>query len=212
MFLCALALHPWARAADLQSWNAVDFGLFTNKRVRWSAVATVRLRDHLHSAYDNYVSSMVRVALNGRWSVAAGYLYRQVNPNHTSLRPEHRLIAAPSVLLLRSKTRLETVFQFERLKPIDNAPSYNRYRPRVVLERVRPGLSPFLSVEGMFFKEQFQRSRNMAGARYHFGTGSMMELGYQFEIIRSGAAWIPRHAIRTNLVLGDLHHLRHYAD
>ncbi len=187
----------------------MDFGVFTNKRVRWWGTASIRLRDHLHSAYDSYVASSVRVALNGRWSVSAGYLYRRLNPDHTFLRPEHRLIAAPSVLLLRDKTRLETAIQFERLKPIDNAPWYNRYRPRLIVERVRPGASPFLSTEGMFFKEQFQRSRNMAGVRFHFGTGSMMEVGYQFEIMRSGAAWIPRHAIRTTLVLGNIRHLRH---
>ena len=180
--------------------------------MRWSGTATTRLRDHLHSVYDTYLGSSAKVALNGRWGISAGYLYRRVNPNRSYFRPEHRLIATPSVLLLKHKTRLETAIQFERVKPIENFPWYNRYRPRLSVERVRAGASPFLSIEGMFALEQFQRSRNMAGVRYHFGTGSMMELGYQFEIMRAGTAWIPRHAIRTTLVLGDLHHLRHHAD
>jgi hypothetical protein len=208
MAFLALALHVCAQAADLQSWNSVDFGVFTSKRVRWWATTSFRFRDQLHSAYDIYVSSLVRVALNQRWAVATGYMYREYNPDRKSLRPEQRLIATPSVLLLRNKTRLETAIQFERLKPIDSAPSYNRYRPRVLVERVRRGVSPFFSTEGLFFKEQFQRSRNMTGIRWHFEQGNMIETGYQFEIIRSGAAWIPRHAIRTTLVLGDIRHLR----
>jgi hypothetical protein len=68
MSLCALALHPWARAADLQSWNSVDFGVFTNKRVRWWGTASIRLRDHVHR----------------------GYFCRQVNPDHAFLRPTPR--------------------------------------------------------------------------------------------------------------------------
>ncbi|MEN6602401.1 MAG: DUF2490 domain-containing protein [Bryobacteraceae bacterium] len=207
--LCALALQLGIQAADLQSWNSLDFGLYTGKRVRWWGTTTIRFKDHLQSAYDGYVGSFARVALNSRWGMTAGYLYRQVNPDRTSHRAEHRLIAAPSFLLHPGRTRVEAAMQYERLKPIDHAPTYNRYRPRLVLERVRPGLSPFLSTEGMFAKEQFQRSRNMAGVRWHFEQGSMIEIGYQFETIRSGSAWIPRHAIRTSFVIGDLHHLRH---
>jgi hypothetical protein len=198
-----------AQAADVQSWNSVDFGVFTAKRVRVWGTATIRFRDHLRSAYDSHLGSMARVTLNSRWNVTAGYLYRQVNLDRISLRPEHRLVATPSFLLRPGKTRIETAVQFECINPIDNAPSFNRYRPRVLLERVRPGLSPLLSTEALFFKEQFHRSRNMIGVRWRFEQGSTLEMGYQFEILRSGAAWIPRHAIRTTLVLGDIRHLRH---
>lgn len=207
--MCTLTLQLCAQAADLQSWNSVDFGVFAAKRVRVWGTATIRFRDHLHSTYDSYLGSMARVALNSRWGVTAGYLHRRVNPDRTSLRPEHRFVAAPSFLVHPGKTRVETAVQFERVKPIDNAPSFNRYRPRVLLERIRPGLSPFLSTEGLFFKEQFYRSRNLAGVRWRFERGSMIEMGYQFEIMRAGAAWIPRHSIRTTLVLGDILHLRH---
>jgi hypothetical protein len=205
--LCALALEVCAQAADLQSWNSLEFGLFTNRRVRWSATTSLRFRDRVHRAYDFYLGSMARIPLTSRWAVTAGYLYRQVNPNRTSFHPEHRLIVAPSLLLHPGKTRVEAAIQYERLKPA--GPAYNRYRPRLVLERVRPGLSPFLSTEGMLAMNQFQRSRNMAGVRWHFEQGSMIEIGYQFETMRSGPSWIPRHAIRTSFVIGDLHHLRH---
>lgn len=208
ILLCALALQVCVLAGDLQSWNSLEFGVFTGKRVRVWGTTSVRLRDQLQSAYDIYFGSMARVVLNSRWAVTTGYLYRQVNPDRTSLRPEHRLIAAPSVVLLPNKTRLEAVIQFERINPIDNLPSYNRYRPRLVLERRRPGLSPFLSTEGMFYKDQFYRSRSMTGVRWHFERGNTLEVGYQFETMRSGSSWIPRHAIRSTLVLGDIRHLR----
>jgi len=209
ILLFTLALSVSAPAADVQSWNGVDFGVFSNKRVRVWGTASIRFRDHLHAAYDSYLGSLGRVALNPRWAITAGYLYRQVNPDRTSFRHEHRLIAIPSVLLLPNKTRLEAAIQYERLKPIDHAPTFNRYRPRLVLERLRTGVSPFLSTEGLFFKEQFHRSRNMTGIRWRSEQGSMIEVGYQFEIMRSGSAWIPRHAIRTTFVLGDIRHLHH---
>jgi len=208
ILLSALTFCICAPAANLQSWNGVDAGLYASNRLRWWATASVRFRDHWHEAYDSYLGSMARVALNRRWSVTAGYLFRQVNPDHAAFRNEHRLVASPAVFLSPERTRVEAAVQFERLRPIDRAPAFNRYRPRVVIERVRKGLSPFLATEGLFFKEQFHRSRNMAGLRWRFDHGSMLEMGYQFEILRNGAAWIPRHALRSTVVLGDLRHLR----
>ena len=95
ILLFILALTVSVQAADVQSWNGVDFGVFSSKRVRVWGTASIRFRDHVSSTYDSYLGTMGRIALNSRWGVTAGYLFRQQNPDHTSFRHEHRLVAVP---------------------------------------------------------------------------------------------------------------------
>lgn len=93
--------------------------------------------------------------------------------------------------------RVDAVFLYERhthFRAEDTA--FNRYKYIADIERTRPGLSPFLYVE-LLVRDGFARSRHLAGFRWRDDLFNV-ETGYQFETIRMGANWVPRHSIRTN--------------
>jgi hypothetical protein len=164
----------------------------------------VRTRDHLSSAYDNRFGTLVRVAVARRLSLGASYLRRYVNPDRLGLHPENRFVAGATVIPKLRPVRLEWVSLYERHFAIRGVQDFNRYKQRLEIERPRRGPAPFLYEEMTFRREGFVRTRALAGLRWRFPSGMRFEIGYQFESLKMGSAWLPRHAIRSTLNLGVL--------
>lgn len=199
-----LAVGSAARASDLQVWNTTEITALATDRVGWDVYGVVRARDHLSSAYDDRFGTLVRVAVARRLSLGAGYLRRYVNPGRLGMRPENRFVAGTTVIPKLRPVRLEWVSLYERHFAIRGVRDFNRYKQRLEIERPRRGPAPFLYEEMTFRREGFVRTRSLAGLRWRFPSGARFEIGYQFESLKVGSAWLPRHAIRSTLNLGVL--------
>lgn len=203
LFLLLAAVSA-ARASDLQVWNTTEITALAANRVGWDVYGVVRTCDHVSSAYDHRFGTLLRVAATRRLWLGAGYLRRYVNPDRLGMRPENRFVAGTTVIPTLRPVRLEWVSLYERHFAIRGVPDFNRYKQRFEIERLRRGPAPFLYEEMTFRREGFVRTRTLAGLRWRFPSGARFEIGYQFESLRVGGAWRPRHAIRTTLNLGVL--------
>ncbi len=196
-----LALAGSLTAGDLQFWNQTDVRLVERGRFSWSAFGGFRLRDGLADAYDDRIGTEVSIDLHDRISLAAGYLHRWFDPTGNGFANHNRIYVSPGFTLAMRPARVDWVTQLER-HWAPGRPSYNRYRPRLEIERFRKMVSPFLSQEFLFQREGFLRSRTVAGLRWRLEFGTSFEAGYLFDSMKIGQRWTPRHAIRTALSFG----------
>jgi len=196
-----LALAGCLTAGDLQLWNQTDVRLVQRGRFAWSAFGGFRLRDGLSDAYDERIGTEVNVDLRERLSLAAGYLHRWLDSTGDGFAKHNRIYVSPGFTLAVRPARVDWVMQLERHWP-PGRPSYNRYRPRVEIERFQKIVTPFLSQEFLFQREGFLRSRTVAGLRWRLESGTSFEAGYLFDSMKIGQRWTPRHAIRTALSFG----------
>lgn len=204
--LSVLLLIPgFAAAGDLQVWNQTEFKFLETDRYTWSVFGAFRLRNSLSDAYDNRAGAQGKVRLHRRVSLTGGYLHHWYDATGLGFREENRVYATPELLLASRPLRILSVTPIERSMSLRPGPAYNRYRPRVEIERFRKIVSPFLSQEFLFQREGFLRSRSAAGLRYRFESGVAFEAGYLFDSIKTGPHWLPRHAIRTGLSFGLPH-------
>jgi hypothetical protein len=197
-----LSLRKPVFAEGLEVWNTTEVTALEAGRFGWSLFGGVRTRNHFTHAYDFRAGSQVSVKLSERVSFTAGYLRRRLDPTGRSAHWEQRAYGSPAWLLASRPLQIKWSTIVERNFGIPGAPAYNRYRPRLDLERRRNGLSPFLAEEFTFRREGFVRSRTAAGIRWRAESGVTVEVAYQFDTAKSGHAWIPRHAIRTALSFG----------
>ena len=86
---------------------------------------------------------------------------------------------------------------YERHFAAPVAADFNRYRQRFEVERGSRNSTPWLSTEIAFRHDGFSRSRSRAGWRWRTTAGHEVSFAYQFESVRGGQAWLPRHAIVT---------------
>jgi hypothetical protein len=172
--------------------------------VKWTVFGVLRFRDGLSSLYDKRTGAIVRAPAGPRLTFSAGYLARHVNPAEAGFRSEQWLFGGPTLTFTQRPVTARAAFQYERHVRAQGRDDFNRYRPRIDVERVRRGLSPFLFEELTFLREGLVRSRSRAGARYRFRSGSMLEAAYQFESLKRDSAWRPRNAVHLSLSLGVL--------
>ncbi len=207
-----LLLAPGLWGADLQVWNMTELAALKTERWTWEMFGVMRARDHLSDAYDNRLGSLLRVAATPRLGLGAGYLRRYVNFDRLGTHPENRFFAGPTVLVASHPVRVEWLSLYERHFAIRGVKDFNRYKQRVELERARRGASPFFYEELTFKREGFVRTRTLAGLRWRFPSGARFEVGYQFESLRVGSGWMPRHSIRSTINLGVLFDRRRSRD
>ena len=195
----ALVLHPAgahpAAADDVQSWTEVELGIFETDRIDWTVEGVARIQDSLRSAYDRRIKTDVDLVLNDSASVTFGYILRNRTRTGFGFGRDHRLMAGVTYPLVRGDVRVEGTTQFERHVGRPDIPDFSRYRQQVEVERPRARLSPWLYQSVGFERRGFMRSRSRVGVRWRFRSGNSVTGAYQFERIKYGTTWRPRHAI-----------------
>ena len=194
LVLLAPVQRPLA-ADDVQSWTDVDVRVLEAGRIAWTVGGVARIRDSLGSVYDRRAQTDVDVALTDLLTVTLGYILRNHVPTDAGFDSNHRLSAGLSYPILRRGVRVEGTTLYERHVGRPDVPDFNRYRQQVELERPRARLSPWFYQSVAFKRRGFVRSRSRMGVRWRFTAGHSVRGGYQYESIREGAAWRPRHAI-----------------
>ena len=97
--------------------------------------------------------------------------------------------------LLQRGVHIEGTTLYERHIGRPDVPDFNRYRQQIKMERPRARVSPWLYQSVAFERRGFVRSRSRLGVRWRFTAGHALRGAYQYESIRAGATWRPRHAI-----------------
>ena len=194
LILLPLAAHPLA-ADDIQSWTDVELRVLEAGRIAWAIGGVARVRDSLGSAYDRRAQTDVDVALSDFLTATVGYILRHHVPTDAGFDWNHRLHAGLTYPLLRGDVRLEGTTLYERHVGQPDVADFNRYRQQIELERPRARVSPWLYQSLAFERRGFVRSRSRMGVRWRFTSGHSVRGAYQYESIREGASWRPRHAI-----------------
>ncbi len=194
LILLPLAARPLA-ADDLQSWTDVELRVLEAGRIAWTIGGVARVRDSLGSVYDRRTQTDVDVALTDLLTATFGYILRNHVPAGSRFDWNHRLHAGLTYPILRRGVRVEGTTLYERHIGRPDVPDFNRYRQQVELERPRARVSPWFYQSVAFKRRGFVRSRSRMGVRWSFTSGHSVRGGYQYESIREGATWRPRHAI-----------------
>ncbi len=184
-----------AEADDVQSWTEVELGVFETDRIDWTVEGIARIRDSLGSAYDRRFKTDVELAVNDFASVSFGFILRNRTRTGFDYRWDHRLLAGITYPLVRGDVRVEGTTLYERHVGRPYVPDFSRYRQQVEVERPDARLSPWLYTSLGFERRGFMRSRSRAGIRWRFQSGDSVTAAYQFERIKYGSTWRPRHAI-----------------
>ncbi len=161
----ALLLRAPVFGGGLEVWNTTAVTALEAGRFAWKLFGAVRTRSHFTHAYDFRAGSELSVKLSPSFSVTAGYLRRRLDPSGSSAHWQNRVYGTPSWILSSRPLLINLVAVFEHNFGIPGAPAYNRYRPRLELEKKRTRLSPFVAEEFTFRREGFVRSRTAAGVR-----------------------------------------------
>ena len=194
LILLPLAAHPLA-ADDIQSWTDVELRVLASDRIAWTVGGVARVRDSLGSAYDRRAQTDVELALTELLDVTVGYVLRNRVRTGFGFGWDHRLLAGLTYPLLRGDVRVEGTTLYERHIGRPDVPDFSRYRQQIEVERPRARLSPWLYQSVAFKRRGLVRSRSRLGVRWRFASGHALRGAYQYESIRDGATWRPRHAI-----------------
>jgi hypothetical protein len=186
------------RASDLESWNYVGVNAVDTKRFDWSVAGSGRIRDSLSSLYDRRFSTRAAVAPNHRFGVLVGYILR----NHTVSEPEfdwnHRFTAGLTYHLIQRDVAVTGSTLYERHIGNAGIADFNRYRQLFEVRRPAARVSPWFAQSLAVKRTGFVRSRSRLGVRWTYGAGRSLAVAYQFESLKNGSAWAPRHAIYTS--------------
>lgn len=208
LLLAVLLLPPpaeTARAADdVESWTDAELRVFESDRIAWSARGVARVRDSLESLYDRRAETDVDLVLSELVSVTLGYVLLHRAPTGVDFGWDHRVRAGLTYPLLRRDFRVEGTTLYERHIGQADVPDFNRYRQQVDVERPRARLSPWFHQGVALERRGFMRSRSRMGVRWSFASGDSVRGAYQYERIKVGASWQPRHAVYSewSFVLG----------
>ena len=192
--LLPLAAYPLG-ADDIQSWTDVELRMIESDRVAWTVGGVARIRDSLGSVYDRRAQTDVDVALSDRLTATFGYILRHRVPAGFDFDWNHRLRAGLTYPLLQRGVRVEGTTLYERHVGQPDVPDFNRYRQQIEVERPRSRVSPWLYQSVAFEHRGFMRSRSRMGVRWRLTAGHALRGAYQYESIKEGATWRPRHAI-----------------
>ncbi len=206
LILLPLAARPLA-ADDIQSWTDVDLRVLDAGRIAWTVGGVARVRNSLGSVYDRRAQTDVDVALTDSLTATVGYILRHHVPTDARFDWNHRLHAGLTYPILQRSFRVEGTTLYERHIGRPDVPDFNRYRQQIEVERPRARVSPWLYQSVAFKRRSFVRSRSRMGVRWRFTSGHSVRGAYQYESIREGAGWRPRHAIYSewsfDLTAGD---------
>ncbi|MDE2904599.1 MAG: DUF2490 domain-containing protein [Acidobacteriota bacterium] len=194
LILLPLAQRPLA-ADDTQSWTDVELRILESDRVAWTVGGVARIRDSLGSAYDRRAQTGVDVALTDVLTATVGYILRHDVPAGSGFDWNHRLSAGLTYPLLERGVRVEGTTLYERHVGQPDVADFNRYRQQIDVERPSARVSPWIHQSLAFERRGFVRSRSRMGLRWRFTAGHSVRGAYQYESIREGAGWRPRHAI-----------------
>lgn len=184
-------------ADDLQSWSEVELQVLETGRVEWTVGGVARIRNSLGSLYDRRAATEANVVLTDRFSVTFGYVLRNRTRSGFGFRSDHRLLAGLTYPILQRAVAVKGTTLYERHVGRPDVPDFNRYRQQFEVEHPSARVSPWLYQSLAFKREGFVRSRSRLGFRWNFASGHSLKGAYQFESIKSAAAWRPRHAIYT---------------
>jgi hypothetical protein len=193
----AIALSGALVAGDVRSFNSAEVKLFRRGWTEWYAGGGLRFRDGLGDAFDRRIYGGVVVDLGRGVEADFSYLFRYRESDELGLRPDRRATVSVEYPLLRSLWILSGTTSFERHFAAPVTPDFNRYRQRFEVERASSNSTPWLSSEMAFRREGFVRSRSRAGWKWTTAGGHEVSVAYQFESVKDGQAWAPRHAIVT---------------
>ena len=196
LVLSLLAERPLA-GDDVESWTEAELRVFESDRIEWTAGGVARMRDSLRSLYDRRAETDVELVLTDLVSVTLGYVLRNRTWTGVGFRWDHRLRAGLTYPLLQRGFRVEGTTLYERHVGPPDVPDFNRYRQQIEVERPRARLSPWLYQSVAFERMGFVRSRSRMGVRWNFASGHSVRGAYQYEWIKAGATWRPRHAIHS---------------
>lgn len=204
----ALGAAGSARAADVESWNVVEFQVVHGQKWRVDCGGFVRVDHQLSDAYDDGLRCRAYYSVTPRLAVIAGMVQRWVDRTGKGYVMEERPFWGASFLAARAPVRTEFTTDVERFIYPSGRPSYTRFRSKVDLEhRVSHFFSPMLSNEFFFTTASgLVRSRTIAGFRHRSENGSRWELGYQFQTDLVGNHWVPKHAVRNSFYFGNIFH------
>ncbi|MEN6534848.1 MAG: hypothetical protein ABFD89_14365 [Bryobacteraceae bacterium] len=196
--LCAaIAATSPAFGADLQTWNTAEFTVLDEGRFRVDALGQVRTRNLGTDAYDDRLGTQIVAPVLPRVTLTGAFERRWVDAEDGGRFGESRIFGGPKFQITRRPLKIEPSSVFERIFGSRGEPGFTRFRETVDFERVRHGVSPFAAEQVAFRTDGPVWCRTQMGVRWRHPTGVSLEVGYQFEMRKSGGAWTPRHAIRT---------------
>lgn len=160
-----------------------------------SLIGVARARGHFSDWYDLRAGILTRVKLNSALYVRLGYLARGFDATGQGRRLEHRFFTGPVADLWWDRPHARYIGLFERFIGRPGQADFNRHRHRLDIQARRIGLSPFIYEELFLRGGELIRSRTRAGLRYKVTMGRRLDLGYQFEWMKVGQRWGPRHSL-----------------
>lgn len=197
LLLLVVAAAP-AAAQDPEFWNDTRYVFARTDRVTAVAEGTVRVdRNRLYDRRGGVEGSAV---LTSRFRILAGHLFRQLYHDGIGFDVEQRTTAGFAYRLPIPTYRVLTQTLYERHYSRPTEPDFNRYRQQFDAINVGARLSPWLHQDFTIRDRRVIRSRSRGGVRYRFGDYAL-KVAYQFESIRNGASWLPRHTLFTELTI-----------
>ncbi len=196
-FLAVLVLSgPALLAGDLQTWNQTSYTVLRTPKLRWSAGGTFRFAETIGDLYDRRAATKVDYEIGKGVTASAAYLFRNSRESELAAN-ENRIVLGVSYPLLRTALDVEGSTFFERhFVPSED---FNRYRQQFDVLQHGKKLSPWLQQQFNFQRgEGFIRYRVRLGFRWRRSVYSL-KAAYQFESRLTGTAWLPRHAIYTEV-------------
>lgn len=193
----ALAWPGAAAGGDVRSFHTIEYKFLRHGRTEWYAGGGLRFNDGLGRAYDRRGYAGAAIDFGSGVEADISYLFRYRESGDLGLKPNRRATVSLQYPLYEGRWALTGTTNYERHFAAPVEPDFNRYRQRFEIERKAARSTPWLSWEMAFRREGPIRSRSRAGWKWRTAAGHEVSLAYQFESVKSGNAWAPRHAIVT---------------
>ncbi len=176
-------------------WFQGSKTLFKFWRTDHSLIGVARARGPFTDWYDLRAGILSRVKFDERLYVRIGYLARGFDSRGTGHRLEHRFFVGPIFDLSWDRPHARYIGLYERFIGRPGTSDFNRHRHRFDVEWRRLGLTPFVYEELFLLGGELIRSRTRIGLRSKISTGRRIDYGYQFEWMKIGGQWGPRHVL-----------------
>ncbi len=190
------------RAADLQSWNEVNFQFWHAGRYSLRARGVLRARNHLSDLYERWGGGEFRFAATRRVTLVFGYMARDSEYAKGNYDLSHRITTGASYRALswRSGAISGTTY-YERDWSVFGKRDVNRLRQSVEYEVPRWRVSPWLFEEMAFQSRQgLARNRVRLGLVWRFyKRKNSLVVAYQNQQLEGALGWVGSHAIYMRL-------------
>lgn len=193
----ALACPSAVPAGDVYSFNTIEYRFLRHGRIECYAGGGLRFNDGLGDSYDRRGYGGAVIDLGRGVEANISYLFRYRESGDLGLKPNRRATVSLEYPLYEGRWTLTGTTNYERHFAAPVEQDFNRYRQRFEIEREARGSTPWLSAEMAFRREGLIRLRNRTGWKWKTAAGHEVSVAYQFESVRDGQAWAPRHAIVT---------------